>query len=118
MKLRTKPTARPSQRYLFFKVHAEEPVAFENLQGRIFEALEDYLGVSGVSQANLKLIKNLWDRRAKTGVLRCTPKTVDEVKLALALIHQLGDQPVLIQTRRVSGTIAGGKRSRLRNHTA
>jgi len=35
---------------------------------------------------------------------------VDLVKVGLALIHQIGDQRVIFQTLRVSGTIKSGKK--------
>jgi RNase P/RNase MRP subunit POP5 len=71
--------------------------------------MENWLGQNELAQASPRLIKNLWDGRQKKGYLQCAPKYVDQVKMALALIKQIGDQRVIFQVIMVTGTIKSGK---------
>ena len=104
--MKTLPTLRPKKRYIMFRVHSEEVVPYPQLKAAVEESLLEFLGEQGFSQASPRLVKNLCS--GKNGVLLTGPKWVNECKLALALIHQIADQPVIFETLRVSGTIKSG----------
>ena len=132
-RLKSPPTMRAKKRYVIFRVHAESPEEtssretaparswrmpaeagegrfdFLNIRGAIWNSLESWLGEAGLAKANVNFIMNLWNPKTQTGFLSCSPKYVDQVKVALALVHQIGDERVIIQVLRVSGTIKGGK---------
>lgn len=101
------PTLREKKRYIFFRVHSKGPIPFYQLKQAVFDSLLDFLGERDLAKASARLIKNLYS--SGRGVLQTNPKSVDAVKLALALIHQIGEERVLFQTLRVSGTIKSGK---------
>lgn len=105
MKLRTMPSSRESKRYLFFRVHSQERMEYLNLKGAIWNSLVEWLGENELANAGIRIIKNLWKPQEQTGVIQCSPKYVDQVKMGLSLIHQIGDSKVIIQVKRVSGTI-------------
>jgi ribonuclease P/MRP protein subunit POP5 len=110
-RLKSTPTLRQKKRYVFFRVHTDgdwQP-DFLNIRGAIWNSLESWLGESGVAKAGIKIIVNLWNQKSLTGVLVCTPKSVDQIRLALGLVHQIGDQRAVVQVLRVSGTIKAGK---------
>ena len=109
MKFRTRPTLRVKKRYIVFRVHSEHPLPFFTIEQALFAAVQDWLGEEQAARANLWLIKNTWTGR--TGFLRCTHRLVDEVKTALALIHQIGDEKVVFETLKVAGTIKSGKKA-------
>jgi RNase P/RNase MRP subunit POP5 len=67
------------------------------------------MGEKGLSTSNAKMIRNLWDEEKQEGWISCTPKAVDDLKMSLALIHQIGDSKVIFRVMRVSGTIKSGK---------
>ncbi len=113
MKLRTRSSARPSQRYLALRIHASAPLRFENLKAAALNQLLEWLGEDEFAKAGLRFIKNLWDPGAAdsagvsraTALLQCHPRYVDRVKLGLALLGQVGDSRVIVSCVRVSGTI-------------
>jgi len=109
MKLKKLPSLREKKRYIIFKVHAEETLSFENVSNAIWNSLLDWLGERELAKANVWIIKNLWNGKEQTGFIKCSPKYVDAVKVGLALIHQIGDSKVILQSLRVSGTIKSGK---------
>ncbi len=102
---------RSGKRYVIFRVHSESPEFkpdFLNIRGAIWNSLGSWLGEAGLASANVRIINNLWNPARQTGFLSCSPKYVDQVKVALALVHQIGDERVIIQVLRVSGTIRSG----------
>ncbi|HDD72496.1 MAG TPA: hypothetical protein ENG00_00225 [Candidatus Aenigmarchaeota archaeon] len=56
------------------------------------------------------IYRNLYNRKEQTGFIQCSSKFADHVKIAINLIHQIGDQRVIFQSLRVSGTIKSGKK--------
>jgi RNase P/RNase MRP subunit POP5 len=110
MKLKTLPSMRPKKRYIVFKVHSEERLAYENMRDAVWNSLENWLGEKDLASAQVRIIRNLWDGKAKSGFIQCAHKYVDSVKVGLALIHQIGDSKVIFQVLRVSGTIKAGKK--------
>lgn len=110
MKLKKKPSMRPRKRYITFRVHSEEKLDYMNIRGAVWNSLDSWLGEQDLALANIRIIKNLWDPRTQTGFIQCDHRYVDLVKTGLALIHQIGDERVVFQTLRVSGTIKSAKK--------
>ena len=110
-RLKSTPTLRQKKRYIFFRVvvEGEYKPDFLNIRGAIWNSLESWLGESGVAKAGVRFMTNLWDSRKQAGVMVCAPKYVDQVKVCIGLVHQIGDQRAVVQAVRVSGTIKAGK---------
>jgi ribonuclease P/MRP protein subunit POP5 len=102
------PSYRDKKRYVIFRIHSEEPLDFSEIKNSIMNSVFDWLGEEQAAKSGMKIIRNLWDEKAQTGFIRCSPKYVDKIKVSLALIHQIGDSRVVFQTLRVSGTIKSG----------
>ena len=110
MKLKKLPSMRNKKRYVIFKVHSDgDNIPFSNIKDAVMNSILNWVGERGAAQAHVWVIKNLWDMGKQTGCIQCSHKTVDEIKTALALIHQIGDQKVAFQTLKVTGTIKSGK---------
>jgi RNase P/RNase MRP subunit POP5 len=113
MRIRKPPAMREKKRYVVFLVIAEaageKKPGFEQVRGAIMDSLLGWMGEKGISASGAKVIRNLWDPERMEGFLSCTPKAVDDVKLSLALIHQIGDSRVIVRTISVTGTIRSGK---------
>ena len=112
MKLKSRPTMRSKKHYVIFRLHYGDPEFrpdFMNVRGAIWNSLESWLGEAEAAKANIRFIMNLWDPKTQTGFLSCSPKYVDKINVAMALVHQIGDQRVIVQVLRVSGTIKSGK---------
>lgn len=108
--LKIQPSLRKKKRYLYFKVHSTGKIPYENLRNAIWNGLIDFLGELGTARANVRVLKNLWKPAEQTGIIRCSNRYVNEVKVALSLIHQIGDNSVVFQVTRVSGSIEGATR--------
>jgi len=107
MKLKTLPSQRERKRYVFFVLHSDLDVNYNEVRNAVMNSLLNWMGSEDFAKAKPWLIKNLW--KANKGVIRCSHKYVDHVKMGLALIHQVGDSKVIFQTTRVSGTLKSGK---------
>lgn len=105
MKLKQLPTLRKKSRYIIFKVYAENKLTYQNIRDAVYNAVSEWLGEAGMARADIHLVKNLWDYDEQTGFIRCSHRVVDDVKASLATIRQIGDEKVIFQTLRVSGTI-------------
>jgi RNase P/RNase MRP subunit POP5 len=109
LRIKKLPSMRKKKRYLTFWIHTEAPVIYSEMKGAVLNSILNWMGEEGFSKAGARIIRNLWNEREQTGWISTSLETVDDVKMALALIHQIGDGKVIFQTLRVSGTIKSGK---------
>ena len=103
------PSTRESKRYIIFRVISDEMVDYGAVRDALWNSMTHWIGEAELGKAGVRIIRNLWSSREKTGFIQVHPKYVDAVKVAMGLIHQLGDQRVIFQSIRVSGTIKSGK---------
>jgi len=105
------PTQRKKHRYVKFEVLSAEPIMYSDLDAAVWNTALDFYGEFGVSEMDMWLVKNLYDRKKQIGVLRCEHDDVQTVIAFLGLISRLGDTRISIKILKVSGTIKGlGKR--------
>ena len=107
--MKSLPTLREKRRYIVFRVHSEGPIPYPILKEAVLSSLLEFLGERDFAKANLRLVRNLWNGRE--GFLQASSRFVDPAKVALALIHQIGEQKALFQTLKVAGTIKSGKKA-------
>ncbi len=107
MKLKKLPSQRERKRYVFFRVHSEGNLEYPEVRDAVMNSLLNWMGSEDFAKARPWVIKNLW--KANSGVIQCSHRYVDDVKVSLALVHQIGDSRVIFQTLRVSGTLKSGK---------
>lgn len=103
------PTLRERERYISFKLISDEPITYSDLESAIWNQLLDFYGEYGVSKTSMWLIKNLWDEKNQSGVIRCNNKSVLQVIAGLGLIPRLGDTRIIFKILKVSGTLKGLK---------
>ncbi len=99
------PTLREKERYISFKVISEEPISYSDLEASIWSTLLDFYGELGTSQMSIWLVKNLWNEKEQSGVIRCNNKSVPKVIAGLGLITRLGESRIIFKILKVSGTI-------------
>jgi len=100
---------RESRRYVVFRVISEERVDYDHVRDALWNSMTHWIGEAGLARSGTRLIRNLWNQREQKGFIQVSPRYVDAVKVAMGLIHQIGDQRVIFQSMRVSGTIKSGK---------
>jgi RNase P/RNase MRP subunit POP5 len=109
MGLRRLPSSREKKRYIIFRVISEERVEYSPVRDALWSSMTHWIGEAGIAKANIRIVRNLWNQAGQTGFIQVSPKYVDAVKVSMGLIHQVGDQRVIIQSVRVSGTIKSGR---------
>ena len=110
MKIKKMPSLKDRSRYIVFKIHSRDPIEYIEMKNAVWNSILNFLGEEQAARANIRVIKNLWKKSSGTGFLRCGHVYVDKVKVALGLVHQIGDERVIIQSLNVSGTIKGAKK--------
>lgn len=114
MKLRKLPSMKERKRYIAFRVLSDRPkypLDFQAVRDAVFNSVLNWLGEETSARAGVWMIKNLWDQKMQRGTIRCNRRETDLVKTALAMVHQIGDQRVIIQSLRITGTIKRGRNS-------
>lgn len=101
------PTMRMRKRYIKFEIVSEHAIIYEDLEHAIWNTLLDFYGEHGVAQTDMWLVKNLFDVKKQTGVIRCNHTSVPQVIAGLGLLTRLGDVRIIVKILKVSGTIRG-----------
>lgn len=99
------PTLREKSRYIKFQIISDEPIVYEDLEQSIWNTFLDFFGERGTSDFSLWIIKNLWNEKEKTGVIKCNNKSVTQVVAGLGLIQRLGDTRIIFKILGISGTV-------------
>jgi RNase P/RNase MRP subunit POP5 len=110
MGLRRLPSMRERKRYVVFRVISDESVDYAAVRDALWNSMTHWIGEAGLARANIRILRNLWGQKEQSGFIQVSPKYVDAVKVAMGLIHQIGDQRVIIRSVRVSGTIKAGRK--------
>jgi ribonuclease P/MRP protein subunit POP5 len=100
-------TMRTKHRYVSFRVISEEPVMFSDLDSAVWNTALDFYGELGVAGMDIWLIKNTWDEKAQSAVIRCAASAVPATLVFMGIITRLGDTRIAIDIGKVSGTIKG-----------
>jgi len=104
------PTLRSKHRYIAYKVKSERELTYDDLVNSIWHSVMNFLGELGASKTNLWVIKNTYNEKNKTGLIRCDHTQVEQVRASLALIQRIGDVRVIINVLGVSGTIKAARK--------
>jgi len=92
------------KRYILFRLISEENQLTKNkVRKAIYGCSQHLFGIFGLSQANLDFLE--YDEEKKLGILRCSNKSLDNIRASLAFIQQLEGERVSLHVLRVSGTI-------------
>ncbi len=117
MKLRAKPSGKSRKRYIVFRIHSASRIPFYNVKNAVFDSMKNWMGMKELAESEARLIRNLWSERQLAGIIACSHRFVDSIKMALALITQIGDERVVFQTLVVSGTIKAAKEKAGKRHS-
>ena len=96
---------RPTRRYIAYQVLSEEKILYNDLANAIWHSILNFLGEFGTSEAEIWLVRNLYDDKKQAGIIRCSHKYLERIRASLSLIDRIGDTRVVIKVLGVSGTI-------------
>ncbi|MBI4896104.1 MAG: ribonuclease P protein component 2 [Candidatus Aenigmarchaeota archaeon] len=103
------PTLRLAKRYIVFEIVADGPVHYPDVWSVVQTTAFDVLGELETSQANIWVIKNLFDEQALRGVIRCSHTAVESVRAVLALVTVMGETNVIVNVVGITGTIESAR---------
>lgn len=104
------PTLRERRRYMAFQVIAKTAIPASDIAGAIWHSILNFLGELGTAQAEVWLVKSVYDEKNRMGLVRCGHTAVEHVRAALALVSRIGDVPVTIKVIGISGTINAARK--------
>ncbi|UCE43949.1 MAG: ribonuclease P [Candidatus Bathyarchaeota archaeon] len=91
------------RRYLALKITGEQSVSREDLLNTLWDSTIQLFGEYGASQTDLRLTR--YDSEGNHAIIRCSHKTLEMTKAAVASITEIDGRPVAIHIQRVSGTL-------------
>jgi len=107
-KPKTLPSScREKKRYITFEILASEKIEINELIKGVWSSVINLIGCLGVAKTNFKFINELC--RNQKFVVRCLPKDVELIRLALSLITEINGKKVCIRSLGVTGTIKAAK---------
>jgi len=94
-------------RYLIFHVHSPLSLKTEDLKVALKNHLRTFLGTYGLSKNPFRLMA--YDEESKLGILKCPHRSLEVIKVALALLSTINGEPSAIHVVKVSGTLKKAK---------
>ena len=109
-KLKTpKPMIAGKKRYLSFEIVSESPIEFSDFVNVFWNSSMSFIGELGSAKASIWIVKDLWDQKQQKGVIKCSHRFVEKIRLVLSLIGRIGDQRVIVSVLGISGTLNSAK---------
>lgn len=104
------PTIRSNKRYIVFKIISEnKKLAYSDVHNAIWNNVIDIFGEIGASESKIWFIKNLYSEETQLGIIKCSHKFVEKLRLCLTFIKIIGETRVVVSIEGVSGTIKSAK---------
>lgn len=94
---------REKRRYLALEVVSEQPLNEQTVMDAVQFSVHRLFGEYGASKANIKLIKNLPEKRQF--VICCSHKELEHVRAAIASTTAMNGKTAIIHVLGVSGTL-------------
>jgi len=88
---------------------SEDKIQYNDLLNGLWHSILNFLGEFGASEAEIWIVRNLYDERKQSGMIRCSHRYLEKIRAALSLIERIGDTRVIIKVLGVSGTIKAAK---------
>ncbi|MFX0068983.1 MAG: Rpp14/Pop5 family protein [Promethearchaeota archaeon] len=98
---------RQRRRYIVFNLLSEGEITKSMLIRSIANEIMRVHGEYGASKAQFWL--SYYEEKSKRGIIQCTHKTVDLIRVPLATMTDIEKTPVLIHVLGISGTIKTAK---------
>lgn len=106
---RLPPDIRIRERYIVFSIISEKTFTLEETVRTIWASALQLFGEVGTSRFHIWIPSNLYNEKRGIGIIRCSHDYVQDIRAALALIKKIDDEPVIIRTLGVTGTIKAAK---------
>jgi len=104
---RLSPTLRLKKRFLKVKIISKKKFDFKELSEELPKKLIYYVGVFEYSKAGTWLLRERFDFKNQTLVIKVSTKLKDKIIAALDLIENVNREKIEFKVTRVSGTLKG-----------
>lgn len=117
MRLNTIPPAmKDRDRYIVFEIVSRKVFEPASIVQALWNSCMQLFGEVGVSEFSMAFLSNLYDKTKKIGIIKCNHNSVEKIRLAIASIKNIEDEPVVIKTIGLTGTISSAKSKFLNIH--
>lgn len=107
------PVLRENERYIVFEIISDLDIEYEEFAKAFWIACLSFLGELYTSEAEIKIIKNLYNPRTKQGVIKCRHDMTEYVRASIAFINKIGNKDAIVRVLGITGTINSAKRKYL-----
>jgi RNase P/RNase MRP subunit POP5 len=98
---------RRSHRYVLVDFFAKTPLSSKAAEQAVHCSIEEMLGKLGSAEIRARMIG--FDETRCRAVFRCDSRSIEKLRAVLALMTNIGGNPVAMMVLRSSGTIRGLK---------
>jgi ribonuclease P/MRP protein subunit POP5 len=99
------PTERDKKRYLVFEVISDREIAVEDAYREIRQSYLRLFGQIDLARSKMTLIKERMNSRIRKGVIRINNLFSDKLRLSLAFVVQVKEDPAIIRSAGASGIL-------------
>jgi len=99
------PTLRERKRYVGFQVISEKRFTEPEVSKKILEITKEFFGTYLLAKAGIIILKNKYDEKDQTGIIKISHKYVDQLKTSLGLVTKIKDHDAMIRTTTTSGIL-------------
>ena len=103
------PSLRLKGRYIIFEIVSEQPVQYQDFVDAIWSSITNFLGELSGADAQLRVLRNLYDAKSQRGVIRCRHDMIEHVRTSLSMITMIGESRCVVKIDGVTGTIKSAR---------
>jgi ribonuclease P/MRP protein subunit POP5 len=104
------PSLREKKRYIMFKVISDKKTGFEEVEKAVHARSHEFMGELLLSKAGLSFLKDKWDQKSQTGIIRINHRYVDHLRAVFCLTNKIGRKKAMIRSLGTSGILKKTKR--------
>lgn len=105
------PSLREDRRYLVIEISSEWPstFGFGDVYTQLNSCFEKYLGIFGLSEANISILKETFDKKSQRLIISACRKSINKIKACLVYIDEINGKKAMARSIYCSGTIKKAK---------
>jgi len=105
------PSLREDRRYLVIEISSEWPstFGFGEVYTQLNSCFEKYLGIFGLSEANISILKETFDKKSQRLIISACRKSINKIKACLVYIDEINGKKAMARSIYCSGTIKKAK---------
>lgn len=101
------PTLKERNRYLVYEIKSKNKLDLKDVKKELLQGILRFLGELETAKSFILVLD---DWKNNKGIIKVNNKYVDKVRVALMLIKYINKKDIIIQTKKVCGTL---KKARL-----